>query len=140
MLPINVCGRQVNVATRDGEREVVYTEESPCQSFYDSQSALQVHEDCKTCWKRALSLDSNCPCARKNGVCELSTCVSAHPTQCRNTYAAMFQSFTADDLKHCERTSESYNHPDPNASPKWRLLVVIVLLLLPILVMFRYDR
>ena len=90
MLPTNVCGRQVNVATRDGEREVVYTEESPCQSFYDSQSALQVHKDCKTCWKRALSLDSNCPCAGKNGVCELSTCVSAHPTQCRNTYAAMF--------------------------------------------------
>lgn len=93
---------------------------------------------CKMCWKRALSLDAKCPCADKNGVCELSACVSAHPTQCRNTYAAMFQSFSSDELKQCERTSESFGTQQPHKwSSNWGLSLVILLLLLPIVILAR---
>lgn len=107
----NVCGRQDVLTTRDGHSERVYTEESPCQAFYDSKSVAQAHAECQTCWKRALQLDHTCPCAMrkegKEGLCELTQCVSAHPTQCQNTYGAIFQQFAAQDIRECSNIIQS---------------------------------
>jgi hypothetical protein len=140
----NVCGRQEILTTRNGQTERVYTEESPCQSFYDSKVVDNVHGDCQTCWKRALQLDQTCPCALrkkgKEGICELTQCVSAHPTQCQNTYGAMFQQFSADELYECSNSNtkgpskESFEK-EPSVKPSiplafWLSLGLVAALLL----------